>query len=68
MNVTDKEYEKLTDEGRKLYDSLANYFLFESNMPELDNISYQDKISSLASDYDTTVLRDYLFSRTESNI
>lgn len=63
MNVTDKEYGSLTPEAKELYDSIANYFLFESDMSDLANINFQDRISSIKNESDKKLLRDFLFTQ-----
>jgi len=67
MNVTYEDYGKLTQEGKGLYDTIANYLLFESEISELDNINFQDKISELKSEEDRSILREFLLSKTANS-
>lgn len=66
MNVTSYDYEKLSPEGRKLYETITNYLNFETTIAEIDSISFQDKISNLKEETDRTLIRDFLLSRTEN--
>jgi hypothetical protein len=60
MNVTYKEYEMLTEEGKSLYDSLAIYYNFNCKPDENTKKEFYKRISVLSNESDKRLLLEFV--------